>query len=69
MAPESGFRQADQHRRDVNLFAFGGQDGPRLKELQNLPEGFRLIGVGRPSEEVAGKPRHRDVCLHVPLSV
>jgi len=43
-----------QHR-NINLFALAGRDAPKLEALQDLPTGMHLIGVGRPSDEVAGK--------------
>ena len=54
MAPESQL-QVDQRPPNVNLFALAGRSAPRLKELQTLPAGMCLIGIGRPSDEVAGK--------------
>ena len=60
MAPETSLPQADQHPRSVNLFALAGRGAPRLRELENLPEGYKLIGVGRPGIEVAG------TCLLMP---
>ena len=62
MAPESSLPQVDHRQRDVNLFALAGRNAPRLKELQHLPAGMRLIGVGRPSDEVAGNRMLLLVC-------
>ena len=57
MAPESHWPSNDDHqyeKRHVNLYALAGSNAPRLKELENLPEGFKLIGVGKPTVEAAG---------------
>ena len=58
MAPESDWPSPDDHQqgpRHVNLYALAGTNAPRLKELEHLPEGFKLIGVGKPTIEAAGK--------------
>ena len=38
-------------RGDVQLFVLSGTEAPELKELSNLPPGFKLLGTGRPDKE------------------
>ena len=69
MAPESSMPKVTHQQRNVNLFALTGRNAPNLNALQDLPAGMHLIGVGRPSEEVAGKCMPARVCTCCPFDL
>lgn len=69
MAPESSMPKVNQQQRNVNLFALAGRGAPKLDALQDLPTAMHLIGVGRPSDEVAGKCMPARVCTCRPFDL
>ena len=69
MAPESGMPKITHQQRNVNLFALAGRNAPKLDALQDLPTGMHLIGVGRPSDEVAGKCMPARACTCCPFDL
>ena len=69
MAPESSMPKVNQQQRNVNLFALAGRGAPKVDALQGLPTGMHLIGVGRPSDEVAGKCMPARVCMCCPFDL
>lgn len=57
-------------RSDIQLFVLSGTEAPELKELNNLPPGFKLLGTGRPDKECKSKTAAAamplaDSCDHV----
>lgn len=69
MAPESSVPKVNHQQRNVNLFALAGRHAPKLDALQHLPRGMHLIGVGRPSDGVAGKCMPARVCMCCPFDL